>query len=155
MPHVAPWAPLGRNPGKMVWNWRLFTTPDRPYSTSTTTATNANSFNPIMIASFLEVDRSPAALLMVESASYAGNAASRPAMRRHDPRQWYDTSLRTTNEASGNTVGIRRMEGGADRSAPTAAKASRQGRRGADYSTSIVTPRPLLSNEFRPRSRGL
>ncbi len=72
------------------------------------------------------------------------------------PRTMSDFAVRLLDDerANGNTVGIRRMEGGADRSAPTAAKAPRQGRRGADDSTSIVTHRPLLSNVFRPRSRG-
>ena len=51
-------------------------------------------------------------------------------------------------QANGNTVGFRRADGRADRSAPTEAKASRQGRRGAGFSHRIVPPRRLVSNEF-------
>jgi hypothetical protein len=97
-----PVLPRGRRKGeihgRMVWTGRLLTTPVRPYSTSTTTATNASSFNPIMIASFLEVDRSPAALVLFESRSEGDNSPrGRPcAAATHG---WYCTSRgRVVNE---------------------------------------------------------
>jgi hypothetical protein len=133
--------------GRMVWNWRLLTTPVRPYSTSTTTATNANSFNPIMIATFLEVDRSTAALVLLESESEWGKSPRcRQCAAMTHGRHCTSRGRRTNKRQHGRNTPDGR---GADRSAPTAAKASRQGRRGADYLTSIVTHRTLLSIVFR------
>jgi hypothetical protein len=43
------------------------------------------------------------------------------------------------------------LMGGADRSAPTEAKASRQGRRGAGFSYPIVPPWRPVSNEFEKK----
>ncbi len=40
----------------MVWTWRLFSTPDRPYNTRTTIATKTSSRKPIMVPQLLEVD---------------------------------------------------------------------------------------------------
>ena len=41
----------GEIQGQIVWNWRLFKTPERPYNTSTTNATSTSSRKPIMMMS--------------------------------------------------------------------------------------------------------
>jgi hypothetical protein len=53
---------LGESQGKIVWTWRLFTTPDRPYNASATIATNTNSRKPIMTFQMLKADSAPVAL---------------------------------------------------------------------------------------------
>jgi hypothetical protein len=52
---------LGESQGMTVWNWRLFTTPDRPYNASATIATSINSRKPIMPPQILKADLAPVA----------------------------------------------------------------------------------------------
>jgi hypothetical protein len=77
-----------------------------------------------------------------------------PGQRRTDRSTNHEMKrLGDEKGAEGNTVGIRRAGRRADRSAPTEAKASRQGRRGVGCSQLILPRSRPVSNEFPPRLR--
>jgi len=87
VPGRPPLRRCGESQGQTAWNWRLFTTPDRPYNTSTTTATKASSFKPIMIPQLLEVDLVPVAPPPAKARGRFLASASRER-RVHAVLQW-------------------------------------------------------------------
>jgi hypothetical protein len=85
----APARRLGEIQGKIVWAWRLFSTPERPYNTSATIATKTSSRKPILVPQRLEVDLVPTALRPVEPCRRLPTSVQR---EHNTIRQWYDTS---------------------------------------------------------------